>query len=103
GRPRQEYRYNIGSYFIGGPVVLPKIYRGHNNLFFFFNQEFQNQVVSYSVNEVTVPTALERTGDFSKSYNTNGSAIVVEDPLNGKKAFPGNIVPASRLDPIGQA
>jgi hypothetical protein len=103
GRARQEYRYNIGSYYIGGPVVLPKIYRGRKNLFFFFNQEFQRQVVAYSVNEVTVPTALERTGDFSKSYNTNGSAIVVQDPLNAKKAFPGNIVPASRLDPIGQA
>jgi hypothetical protein len=103
GRPRQEYRYNIGSYSIGGPVILPKIYRGHRNLFFFFNQEYQNQVVSYAVNEKTVPTALERAGNFSQSYNTNGSAIVVEDPLNGKKPFPGNIIPASRITPIGQA
>src|ERR1019366_8315987 len=102
GRPRQEYRYNIGSYYIGGPVPLPKINRGRKNLFFFFNQEFQNQVVSYSVNEKTVPTALERQGDFSKSYNTNGSAITVNDPLSGKKALPGNVVPASRIDPIGQ-
>ena len=96
GRPRQEYRYNIGSYSVGGPVVLPKIYRGRKNLFFFFNQEFQNQVVSYSVNEVTVPTALERTGDFSQSVNTNGTKITVNDPLNGKKAFPGNIVQIGR-------
>jgi hypothetical protein len=103
GRPRQEYRYNIGSYYIGGPVVLPKIYRGKRNLFFSFSQEFQDQVVPYSVNEVTVPTALERQGNFSKSYNTNGSAITVGDPLNGKKAFPGNIVPASRINPIGTA
>ena len=103
GRPRQEYRYNIGCYFIGGPVVLPKIYRGKKNLFFFFSQEFQNQVVSYAVEEKTVPTALERQGDFSQSVNTNGTKITVNDPLNGKKAFPGNIVPASRLTPIGQA
>ncbi len=104
GRPRQEYRYNIGSYYIGGPVVLPKIYRGRRNLFFFFNQEYQNQVVSYAVNEKTVPTALERTGNFSKSTSTNaGSIITVQDPLNGKKQFPGNIVPASRITPIGQA
>ena len=40
-----------------------------------------------------MPTALERQGDFSKSYNTNGSPITVNDPLNGKKAFPGNIIP----------
>ncbi len=103
GRPRQEYRYNIGSYSIGGPVVLPKIYRGKRNLFFFFNQEYQNQVVSYAVNEKTVPTALERTGDFSKSYNTNGAALTVQDPLNNKAQFPGNIIPANRLDPTGQA
>jgi hypothetical protein len=103
GRPRQEYRYNIASYSISGPVELPKIYRNRKNLFFFFNQEYQNQVVSYAVNEKTVPTALERTGDFSKSYNTNGSPITVNDPLNGKKAFPGNVVPTSRITPIGQA
>jgi hypothetical protein len=103
GHPRQEYRYNIGSYMIGGPVVLPKVYRGKRNLFFFFNQEFQKQVVSYAVEEKTVPTALERTGDFSKSYNTNGSPLTVNDPLNGKKAFPGDIVPASRISPVGQA
>src|SRR5581483_3238980 len=83
GRPRQEYRYNIGRYYIGGPVYIPKtrINRDRKNLFFFFNQEYQNQVVSYAVNEKTVPTALERAGDFSKSYNTNGSAITVNDPL----------------------
>jgi hypothetical protein len=103
GRPRQEYRYNIASYNIGGPVLLPKINRGRKNLFFFFNQEYQQQVVSYSVNEKTVPTALERTGDFSQSVNTNGSKITVNDPLNGKKAFPGNIVPASRVNPVGAA
>jgi hypothetical protein len=103
GRPRQEYRYNIGSYYIGGPVYIPKtpINRGHKNLFFYFNQEFQNQVVSYSVNEKTVPTALERIGDFSQSVNTNGTRITVQDPLNKKAAFPGNIVPSSRIDPIG--
>src|SRR6266567_941652 len=71
GRPRQEYRYNIGSYYIGGPLWLPKVNKGRKNLFFFFNQEYQNQVVSYSVNTKTVPTDLERLGDFSKSYNTN--------------------------------
>ena len=105
GRPRQEYRYNIGSYYVGGPVCIPKtgINHGRKNLFFYFNQEFQNQVVSYAVNEKTVPTALERTGDFSQSVNTNGTKITVNDPLNGKKAFPGNIVPTSRIDPVGQA
>jgi hypothetical protein len=103
GRPRQEYRYNIASYSIGGPLVLPKLVPRRRNLFFFFNQEYQMQVQAYPVSEVTVPTALERQGNFSKSYNTNGSPITVNDPLNAKKAFPGNIVPTSRLTPTGQA
>jgi Carboxypeptidase regulatory-like domain len=102
GRPRQEYRYNIGSYSISGPVVLPR-HRLRDKLFFFFNQEYQNQVVAYAVNEKTVPTALERTGDFSKSYNTNGSAITINDPLNGKKPFPDKIIPVSRLTDTGKA
>ena len=103
GRPRQEYRYNIYNYTISGPVLLPKVNRGRKNLFFFFNQEYQKQIVSYAVNEKTVPTALERTGDFSQSVNQNGTRVTVNDPLNGKKAFPNNIIPASRINPIGQA
>jgi hypothetical protein len=102
GRPRQEYRYNIASYSIGGPVILPR-HKLRDKLFFFFNQEYQNQVVAYGVNEKTVPTALERQGDFSQSYNTNGSAITINDPLNGKKAFPGKVIPLSRLTATGQA
>jgi len=103
GRPRTKYRYNIASYSIGGPVIPPKIHRGRNRLFFFFNQEFQEQVTPYGTKEVTVPTALERRGDFSQSYTTNGKRVRINDPLNEKKAFPGNIIPASRLDPIGEA
>ncbi len=84
--------------------MLPKILpRNRSKLFFFFNQEFQRQVVQYGTKEVTVPTALERTGDFSHSYNTNGKAITINDPLNGKKAFPGNIIPKDRLTDIGKA
>ena len=104
GRPRTEYRYNIVSYTIGGPVILPKILpRSRSKVFFFFNQEFQQQVVQYGTKQVTVPTALERQGDFTHSYNTNGKAVTINDPLNGKKAFPGNVIPASRITPIGQA
>jgi hypothetical protein len=101
GRPRQEYRYNIGSYYLGGPV--PKIGKNHN-LFFFWSQEYQNQVVAYSVNTKTVPTPLERQGNFSESKNTNGSLISgPNDPLAGKTLFPGRIIPANRLTPVGQA
>ena len=53
GRPRQRYRYNIGNYNFGGPLVLPKFNRGKKNLFFFFNQEYQNLVTMFAVKQLT--------------------------------------------------
>src|SRR5215469_10031130 len=105
GRPRATYRYNIGSYTLSGPVYLPKLPALHKKLFFFFSQEFQRQTPTYGVEEVTVPTALERQGNFSQSYNTGGvpGSFHVGDPLNNKAQFPGNIIPPSRINPIGQA
>jgi hypothetical protein len=46
---------------------------------------------------VTVPTAAQRSGDYSAQL----PGIVVRDP-NNQAPFPGNIVPASRIDPNGQ-
>ena len=103
GRPRPEYRYNIGSWTIGGPVILPRMHSLRKKLFFFFSQEFQQQDENFGVKEITVPTALERQGDFSQSFTSAGVLIPVRDPLNNKTQFPGNIVPTSRLTPIGQA
>ena len=103
GKPRPPYRFNIVNYSLGGPVVLPKILHGRHRLFFFFNQEFQEKVVQYGIKTVTVPTALERMGDFSKSYDTNCKAITVRDPQNKQAAFPGNLIPQSRLTSTGQA
>ena len=102
GRPRTPYRYNIASYLISGPVVLPKLPSLRNKLFFFFNQEFQRQVVQYGTRTITVPTALERQGDFSNSRQTNGTLWTVNDPLAGKTLFPGRIIPPSRLTSTGK-
>ena len=102
GRPRPPYRFNIVNYSLGGPVVIPKILRGKHRLFFFYNQEFQRKIVQYGIKTVTVPTALERAGDFSKSYDTNCKAITVRDPQNSQIQFPGNIIPPSRLTTTGR-
>ncbi len=56
-----------------------------------------------------VPTPLERAGDYSQSVNINGGQLYLFDRLrsgacnarNRAACFPGNIVPASRFDPIG--
>ena len=54
-----------------------------------------------------MPTALERTGNFSQTFNPNGSQIVIYDPstLNAgvRMPFPGNMIPASRFSSVGSA
>ena len=47
-------------------------------------------------------TTLERIGNFSQSANSNGKLVVITDPNSGAP-FPGNIIPASRINSVGQA
>jgi hypothetical protein len=103
GRDKPLYRYNTWTYNIGGPVYIPgKFNRDREKLFFFWNQEFWPQKTTNALQNSTVPSELERAGDFSKSVDVNGALIPVVDPLS-RVPFAGNIVPASRLDPNGQA
>jgi hypothetical protein len=103
GVAKARYRYNMFSYNIGGPAYIPRLFNtAKNKLFFFWSQEFWPQQVAVPITFVTMPTALERTGDFSQSALPNGTKYIVKDPTTGV-AFPGNIVPANRIDPNGQA
>jgi hypothetical protein len=108
--PRGRQRRNDYGFSLSGPLILPKIYNGRNKTFFFFNWDESNDrgTVSPTAN---VPTALQKTGDFSQTFTTAGALIRIYDPLTtapdstqasgfGRQAFPGNILPASRMDPI---
>ena len=101
--PRPPYRYRMTGWSLGGPVIVPyKKDLLRERLYFFFSEELVGSQVSNATKFVTTPSALEREGNFSQSYNTNGSLISVKDPLTGK-AFPGNIIPQIRFDPTGSA
>ncbi len=104
GVQRPAYRYNIGSYTFSGPIYWPgKFNRAKNKLFFFWSQEFQQQLqVNGAARTVRVPTALERAGNFSQSLDQGGRLIPVYDPLNAQTQFPGNVIPASRFHGIGR-
>jgi hypothetical protein len=97
------YRYMITGYSIGGPAYIPGVFnKDKNKLFFFFSQEFTRTktiAVSRAVNE---PTALERSGDFSKSVGSNGALIPIKDPTTGNQ-FPGNVIPPQSVTALGQA
>ena len=101
--PRVPYRYNVETYSIGGPVFIPKHFnRDRKKLFFFWSQERTGQFVAGSSPTQYTPTALERNGDFSQSFNNNGTQIQVLDPQNSNKQFSGNLIPANRINPVGQ-
>jgi hypothetical protein len=94
GLSRNLFRFNDQGGTIGGPILLPKINKNRDKLFFFWSEEFQRQLQPQTVRNVTVPTELERIGDYSKSIDGNGTAIVIRDP-GTQVALPGNIIPAN--------
>ena len=98
-RPDSPY-YNWGA-SLGGPIVVPHLYDGHNKSFFWIGTEGYIQTSPYT-ESFAVPTALERTGDFSKSFNADGTLDVIYDPTKTytdatgihRTAFPGNKISA---------
>ena len=86
GLPRRLFRFNDAGYTFGGPIYIPKskVLETKHKLFFFWSQEFQQQLRPQGVHNLTVPTALERQGDFSKSVDKNGNLFNrIRDPLSG--------------------
>src|SRR5690242_6844547 len=74
--PRSLYRYNDPGYTVGGPIYIPKVFDAtRQKAFFFWSQEFQRQLSPTGPRNATVPTALERTGDFSQSVDNNNRPL----------------------------
>ena len=107
--PSSRYRYNIAGWSLGGPVFIPKHFNvGKTKIFFFASQEYTRQLANFGNQFRSMPTAAERTGDFSHSVTGANALIPVLDPLNLNAAgaatqFPGNIVPQNRINGWGQA
>jgi Carboxypeptidase regulatory-like domain/TonB-dependent Receptor Plug Domain len=88
-QPRNLYRYNYAGYEIGGPVYLPsKIFgplggfnKNKDKLFFYWNQEYYEQLAPEGARNIRVPTLAERNGDFSNTLDANGNQIFIRDPL----------------------
>jgi len=97
--PRQPYNQLTGSFIFGGPL------KTHNLLkvppqFNIFYQRIQNR--NASTQPGRMPTALERSGDFSQTTNPLGQTVQIIDPLTGQP-FKGNLVPQDRISPQAQA
>jgi Carboxypeptidase regulatory-like domain/TonB-dependent Receptor Plug Domain len=106
GLAKPLYRYNTLGGTIGGPIFIPgKFNKNRDKLFFFYSREDWRVREPRIPRQVTMPTALERNGDFSQSLDVNGQLILIKDPdsllpcttANRLGCFPENKVPASRI------
>lgn len=101
--PPQHYSGWAGS--VGGPIL-------RDRTFFWFSKDDYVQKSTRN-NVQTFPTERERAGDFSQSFDSQGRQIVIYDPLTTRAnpagtgfirdPFPGNVIPAERLNPIAIA
>ncbi len=96
--PLPDTYFNLGGGSLGGPVIK-------NRTFFWFSVEGYGSNTTRNA-PVRLPTARERAGDFSQSFNAAGEQLQIFDPLtgdangNGRTQFPGNVIPANRLNPV---
>ncbi len=90
GDARPSDRYNQFGGKIGGPLQIPKVYKGRDRTFFFANYEELRRIVPFT-QTTTIPESAYRSGDFS------ASSVPVIDPLSGLP-FVGNKIPATRID-----
>ena len=109
--------HNFGT-AVGGPVWIPKLYNGRNRTFWFFNYEGQRQRSSAAATGL-YPSRAQLAGNLADDSTGTGifplgspgcsgtpvprKCANVADPFaSGGLVFPGNVIPASRLDPTTQ-
>ncbi len=86
GQPKPETYYHLWAGSFGGPLI-------RNRTFFWVSTEgYKTQTVSIRV--LIMPTALERRGDYSQSFDAQGRQIVIYDPLTTRPdpARPGQFI-----------
>ena len=80
---------------IGGPLNIPHIYHGGSKTFFFLNYNGTYGDTPYDF-FTTVPTALEREGNFSQTL-VNGQPVQIFNPATGL-LFPNAIIPHNMIN-----
>jgi hypothetical protein len=101
GNARPALVQNQYGLSVGGPIKRDKT-------FFFVNwEDYRNRNGAPSI--TTVPTLLERQGNFSQTRNSAGNVILVADASTTRQLadgsyvrdlFPNNIVPSSRFSKV---
>jgi hypothetical protein len=107
-----SYHLNQYGATLGGPILLPRLYNGHNKTFFFFGYQRytlhqQSQVYS------RVPTANELDGDFTNSlfFLASPNQVHLYDPTTTtsganptRQPFsPADVIPPGRINKLVQS
>src|SRR5438128_7388843 len=92
---RNDYGFNLG-----GPVIIPRVFDGHDKFFFFYNREQYREFFITNSQPITVPTLAYRQGDFRQALTGRQLGV---DPL-GRPIIEGTLYdPATtRVAPHGQ-
>ena len=101
GVPLASFKRSQYGGTFGGPVIK-------NRTFFMSSYEGLRQR-SFSERTTTVPTDLERSGNFSQTFAGANNPVLIFDPFTTRASgtgfirdpFPGNIIPAGQQDKVG--
>jgi hypothetical protein len=104
GAAKPRYRYSDISGTFGGrvPLKMPILNPDGHRFNFFYSVEDMRLKDVNQLRQYTMPTALERAGDFSQTKTPQGALVVVRDPLTGQP-FANNVIPTARRDSQGVA
>jgi len=118
GESSSPLRRNQFGFNVGGPVLIPRVIKNPKSTFFMLSYEGVRERISRASLH-TVPTLLQRGGDFSQTVDQAGNLLPIYDPATTspnpaynpglpvsssnlqylRSPFPGNRIPAGRLAP----
>jgi hypothetical protein len=112
GRKEAPFRFNQFGAAVGGPLSIPGVYSGKDRTFFFASYEGLRWVRGL-ITTGTMPTLLEREGNFAETRTAAGQIISIYDPFSTapdparpgrsiRSPFPGNMIPRNRFDPVSR-
>jgi hypothetical protein len=113
GVARGVVRYNQFGGTFGGPVWIPKVYKGTNRTFFFVSEQ-SVRTPSAQAPLYSTPIDAWKQGNFASLVNGSGQPVAIYDPMTAaansvcstsqptcyRSPFPGNVIPTSRFDPV---
>ncbi|HEV2276105.1 MAG TPA: carboxypeptidase-like regulatory domain-containing protein [Acidobacteriaceae bacterium] len=99
-------KYNDYGFVLDGPITIPHVFNGKDRFFFMVNDEWYSEI-NFTNSLRTQPSQAILNGDFSQyATSSTGSPVPIYDPTTGnpdgtgRKQFPGNVIPANRIDPV---